>query len=542
MNIPPVKPPIVPSSIQSNSRSPIKAGKEDFEFQRQMRNQILDNIAEIRNKKYSAGSETLDKVLLDFYKMLYDDRNPVQQDKFETAAFLIDFFQTYTKNLSNTIQNTEKTLLDTEANLDKQTQQNYNLQTDIANLKAKVDNLNKKLEFESNRVFQGQDNVAQLHHKSRQLEETFDKNIVQYKEMLAEANKEAELKNLELIDQHNKIRNLESQLKMEKEEHDRSRTDLFNTRALSEQLQGLSKTQAVEIEDLRRTVELLSFEKENLAKKVIQWELTEKHLAAVHADLDTHKEICKRQSKELVDVKSQLNNLKVEFEATKNYQDQNDHYLRNLKFNLQEYESQDGGQYDQLINYVGRAKSNSPNKNSRLDIIDPDEQLDKKTAVGQPLSQYVIRKERKKDIFGVEIPQYSRNVSPTQVAPRKNNMFAGMDKHETWKNLGRYKMSDVNQERDPAGKPSNPTHFMRPDSNENDPNFSPDMDQWQNDQQSVKQLDKELTKFQRAKVFIESDLNRQRTAPNSMGVILLLFCFFLNVFRREKNGIYLKNS
>jgi hypothetical protein len=58
--------------------SHLKPTKEDVEFQREMRNKIIDNIGELKKKKITAGSETLDKILLDFYKMLYDERNPVQ--------------------------------------------------------------------------------------------------------------------------------------------------------------------------------------------------------------------------------------------------------------------------------------------------------------------------------------------------------------------------------------------------------------------------------------------------------------------------------
>jgi hypothetical protein len=56
----------------------LKPTRDDVEFQRNLRNRIIDNIGDLKNKKYTAGSETLDKILLDFYKMLYDDRNPVQ--------------------------------------------------------------------------------------------------------------------------------------------------------------------------------------------------------------------------------------------------------------------------------------------------------------------------------------------------------------------------------------------------------------------------------------------------------------------------------
>jgi hypothetical protein len=53
----------------------------------------------------------------------------------------------------------------------------------------------------------------------------------------------------------------------------------------------------------------------------------------------------------------------------------------------------------------------------------------------------------------------------------------------------------------------------------------------------VKELDRELTKFQRTKVFIENDLLRIKSAPNSMGVRLMHL-----ILRSEKKEIYSRNN
>jgi hypothetical protein len=134
--------------------------------------------------------------------------------------------------------------------------------------------------------------------------------------------------------------------------------------------------------------------------------------------------------------------------------------------------------------------------------------------------------QKNKDLFDPDsINIYLTSPNPGNLSA-KIPSYAKNDNEETWNNLGKYKMVDKYAHQVPAGMPSNPTHYNRPNSEENNPNFNPDMAQWESDQAQIKNLDKELTKFQRAKVFIESDLCRIKIAPSSMGVSSTILTVF----------------
>lgn len=493
--------------------SHLKPTKQEVEFQRELRNRLIDNIGDLKNKNYSAGSETLDKILLDFYKMLYDDRDPIQQSRYETAAFLIDFFQSYTKKLSKNLEDLERQFKDRSNNLDRCNEDNYNLQAEIKNLNAKIEDLNKKLLHQHELVKEAEDNVHTMNLKTKDLEKNFETNIQKYKDLLSEANKQMDLKNLEMIEFCNKIKNLENQLRMRKEDHDKAVQEIQRTRAMVDQSQTQNKTLKEEIQDLRNKIDVLTHEKESLAKKVIEWELQDKNWAALQADLDTHKQINKRLNKELVEFKRQVNLYKIESEALKHEKDGLEEYLRNMKNNMAVIQT--SIEDPALSSYLAK-KPPAPlpfraNKGSILELIEGT------SGNTTPYGQSRAFAKQNKDKFEFDLEQPS---SPKTKAPSifKGGNVRQFHNEDTWRNLGKYKIQDKYQNLNPAGKPSNPTHYKRPTSEENNPHFNSNMAQWESDQENKKELDKELTKFQRAKLFIESDLCRIKIAPTSMGV------------------------
>jgi hypothetical protein len=105
----------------------------------------------------------------------------------------------------------------------------------MKNLNAKIEDLTKKLKHEHNLVKEAEDNVHIMNLKTKDLEKNFDLNIKKYKDLVAEANKDMDIKNLEMIELCNKIKNAQNQLKMEKEDHDKAREEIMRTRAMVDQ-------------------------------------------------------------------------------------------------------------------------------------------------------------------------------------------------------------------------------------------------------------------------------------------------------------------
>jgi hypothetical protein len=67
-----------------------------------------------------------------------------------------------------------------------------------------------------------------------------------------------------------------------------------------------------EVYDLLKQIEVLNHERDTLAKKVIEWELNDRNIAVLNADLDASKQINRIQSKDMLDLKRKLNESKLE--------------------------------------------------------------------------------------------------------------------------------------------------------------------------------------------------------------------------------------
>jgi FtsZ-binding cell division protein ZapB len=104
-----------------------------------------------------------------------------------------------------------------------------------------------------------------------------------------------------------------------------------------------------------------------LAKKVIEWELTDKNMAALYADLDTTKEINKRQGKELMDLKRTANMLKIEGEALKHDKESLEEYLRSMKNKAKVSYAKPS---NLVPNYASINVGKLSPKKSRLELID----------------------------------------------------------------------------------------------------------------------------------------------------------------------------
>lgn len=481
--------------------SHLKPTKEEVEFQRELRNRIIDNISELKRKKYTAGSETLDKILLDFYKMLYDERNPVQQDKFETAAFIIDFFQSYTKKLSKTFEDLERQFKDRKSTLDRCNEDNYDLQANVKTLNSKIEDLNKKLKHKDVLIQEADDNINAINLQSKELQKNFDQNTKKYKDVLFEANKQMEIKNLEMLDLSNRIKNLESQLRMSKEDQAKSIEEIERTRAMMGHGQVQNKNLRNEIKKLQKKIKLLTREKEHLAKKVIEQELMNKNVAALTADLETSKQVNRRQNKELGDLKRKFNSLKIESETLKTEKEGLEDYLRNMKHNMSII--QDSIEDPVLSSYL--AKKPKPFVLQREPVLmtkgkaRPDESRKYSPNFGK----------QTKDKF--EKKEAERHSSPkTNIPEYYGGNYNQFNHGETWKNIGKYKGQDKN-----SNQSSN--------NEENGPLMEADMAQWDSSTERIKELDQELTKFQRVKVLIENDLCQIKIAPSSKAVRLKIY-------------------
>ena len=316
-----------------------------------MRARILDNIQSLKQNQYTAGSETLDKILLDFYKMLYDERNPVQQDKYETAAFLVDFFQSYTKKLLAQIQEVEQTLNRQGHDLQQSEQQLANFQNEISNLEARLDSAELKLENEERMNEEKDEIIAEWGKKAKQLEAQFENSLDQVREMLDDANKQLDIQAFEASELQNKIISLEKQLDIEKDAQERIRMQNFSHQALVDSAQMQQNMLSAEIHQLERILRETNVEKEGLAKKVIELELGQKNMTSLQADLQTNREKVKRQNKELSELRRIAENFKNDSEDLKRDKQELEHYLRNFKTANYINELQNGIPMDNIYSY-----------------------------------------------------------------------------------------------------------------------------------------------------------------------------------------------
>ena len=80
-----------------------------------------------------------------------------------------------------------------------------------------------------------------------------------------------------------------------------------------------------------KQIDVLSHERDALAKKVIEWELNDRNIAVLNADLDASKQINRIQSKDLLDLKKKLNDSKLEQDAIKQDRQELEQYLRKMR-------------------------------------------------------------------------------------------------------------------------------------------------------------------------------------------------------------------
>lgn len=258
---------------------------------------------------------------------------------------------------------------------------------------------------------------------------------------------------------------------------------------------------------------------------MIEWELNDRNIAVLNADLDASKQINRIQSKDVLNLKRKLNESKLEQEAIKHDKQELEQYLRKMNNHSQSPEilrenSEKRVEYlhDMMPESSGKKRGKKqfqPQIYSSILQIYEDDIQNHRTDRDQRRRQIPLTFEQAKPT-----PNKNYSASPPRKKYHEGSevSYNILDNQNTHKYLGKYKFSDPNLERNPAGKPSNPTHLPRPDSSELGGIFNTDIEQWEYDQRNVKDLDKELTKFQRTKVFIENDLLRIKSSPNSMGV------------------------
>ena len=128
-----------------------------------------------------------------------------------------------------------------------------------------------------------------VNQKSKELEKTFQKNVAQYKDLIADANKLLDVKNLETVELNNRIFSLENTVRLEKENTDSAKKDISRLRDITEHAQKEIRDLNNEVQDLLKQIEILNHERDALAKKVIEWELNDRNIAVLNADLDASK-------------------------------------------------------------------------------------------------------------------------------------------------------------------------------------------------------------------------------------------------------------